>query len=142
MFSDNSIFFLILDNINHFANSAAHIHEVHFYFRCTNALSENLTFPDGTGFYPDEQDGQNGYNTSPNRGADTFFPFSKGVEFTHFIAESQAKSLYGSISFDKDYPVVIVTGRGNKSISITLSEAGVEQPASYSATNGDFYCCV
>ena len=50
MFSDNSIFFLILDNINHFANSAAHIHEVHFYFRCPNALSENLTsvigFPD------------------------------------------------------------------------------------------------
>ena len=42
MFSDNSIFFLILDNINHFANSAAHIHEVHFYFRCPNALSEKL----------------------------------------------------------------------------------------------------
>ena len=41
MFSDNSIFFLVLDNINHFANSAAHIHEVHFYFRCPNALSEN-----------------------------------------------------------------------------------------------------
>ena len=41
MFSDNSIFFLILDNINHFANSAAHIHDVHFYFRCPNALSEN-----------------------------------------------------------------------------------------------------
>ena len=40
MFSDNSIFFLIVDNINHFANSAAHIHEVHFYFRCPNALSE------------------------------------------------------------------------------------------------------
>lgn len=39
-------------------------------------LTENLTFPDGTGFYPDEQDGQKGYNTSPNRGADTFFPFS------------------------------------------------------------------
>lgn len=50
MFSDNSIFFLILDNINHFANSAAHIHDVHFYFRCPNALSEKLTsvigFPD------------------------------------------------------------------------------------------------
>ena len=42
MFSDNSIFFLILDNINHFANSAAYIHEVHFYFRCPNALSEKF----------------------------------------------------------------------------------------------------
>lgn len=39
-------------------------------------LNKNLTFPDGTGFYPDEQDGQKGYNTSPNRGADTFFPFN------------------------------------------------------------------
>lgn len=121
------------ENMNDFENRVAN---------GFSELNENLTFPDGTGFYPDEQDGQKGYNTSPNRGADTFFPFSKGVEFTHFIAASQDKSLYGSISFDKDYPVVIVTGRGNKSISIKLSEAGVEQPASYSATNGDFYCCV
>ena len=44
MFSDNSIFFLILDNINHFANSAAHIHDVHFYFRCPNALSEKMEY--------------------------------------------------------------------------------------------------
>ena len=43
-------------------------------------LNENLTFPDGTGFYPDEQDGQKGYNTSPNRGADTFFPFKQSIE--------------------------------------------------------------
>lgn len=43
-------------------------------------LTENLTFPDGTGFYPDEQDGQKGYNTSPNRGADTFFPFKQSIE--------------------------------------------------------------
>jgi hypothetical protein len=77
LFSDNSIFFLILDNINHFANSAAHIHDVHFYFRCPNALSENITFPDGSGFYPDVQDGVRGYNTDPGRGADTFVPFKK-----------------------------------------------------------------
>lgn len=40
-------------------------------------LTENITFPDGTGFYPDEQDGVRGYNTDPGRGADTFVPFKK-----------------------------------------------------------------
>lgn len=94
LFSDNSIFFLILDNINHFANSAAHIHEVHFYFRCPNAPSENLTFPDGTGFYPDEQDGQKGYNTSPNRGADTFFPFNNLSNLVNVYSHSGANYVY------------------------------------------------
>lgn len=55
------------ENMNDFENRVAN---------GFNELNENLTFPDGTGFYPDEQDGQKGYNTSPNRGADTFFPFS------------------------------------------------------------------
>lgn len=39
-------------------------------------LNSNLIFPSGDGFYPDEKDGVKGYNTSPSRGADTFFPFS------------------------------------------------------------------
>lgn len=44
--------------------------------KCICEQNENLQFPDGTGFYPDVQDGQRGYNTDPARGADTFFPFS------------------------------------------------------------------
>lgn len=40
-------------------------------------LTENITFPDGSGFYPDVQDGVRGYNTDPGRGADTFVPFKK-----------------------------------------------------------------
>lgn len=47
-----------------------------------NQLNSNLTFPSGNGFYPDEKDGVKGYNTSPERGADTFFPFKKGYEDT------------------------------------------------------------
>lgn len=43
-------------------------------------LSSDLKFPDGTGFYPDIKDGQQGYNTDPARGADTFHPF-KNVEY-------------------------------------------------------------
>lgn len=45
-----------------------------------NQLSSDLKFPDGTGFYPDIKDGQQGYNTDPARGADTFHPF-KNVEY-------------------------------------------------------------
>ena len=41
-----------------------------------NEVNSNLTFPNGEGFYPDEKDGVKGYNTSPERGADTFVPFS------------------------------------------------------------------
>ena len=37
--------------------------------------NNNIKFPDGTGFYPDEKDGVRGYNTEAARGADTFHPF-------------------------------------------------------------------
>lgn len=40
-------------------------------------LSSELKFPDGTKFYPDIQDGEYGFNTAADRGADTFHPFSK-----------------------------------------------------------------
>lgn len=46
----------------------------------TKQLISDLKFPDGTGFYPDIKDGQQGYNTDPARGADTFHPF-KNVEY-------------------------------------------------------------
>lgn len=39
-------------------------------------VSEQLEFPSGNGFYLDEKDGKAGYNTSADRGADTFHPFS------------------------------------------------------------------
>ena len=73
LFSDNSIFFLILDNINHFANSAAHIHDVHFYFRCPNALSENL----GDLTFAQDADGNWGYKVG---GADPVIPFGGSLK--------------------------------------------------------------
>ena len=39
-------------------------------------INSNITFPDGSGFYLDTQDGVSGYNTDAARGADTFVPFS------------------------------------------------------------------
>ena len=41
-------------------------------------LYNDLKFPDGTQLYLDKQNGKYGYNTDPNRGADTFHPFSNG----------------------------------------------------------------
>ena len=45
-------------------------------------LSNDLAFPDGTRFYPDKQNGKYGFNTSPTRGADTFYPFFKIRNFS------------------------------------------------------------
>lgn len=57
--------------------------------RGEDELYNNLMFPDGTRFYPDSQNGKYGFNTDPQRGADTFRPFS--VEPT----------LYGTYTGDK-----------------------------------------
>lgn len=56
------------ENMNDFENRVAN---------GFSELNENITFPDGSGFYPDVQDGVRGYNTDPGRGADTFVPFKK-----------------------------------------------------------------
>lgn len=48
------------------------------------SLSQHSTFPSGVGFYPDEKDGVKGYNTDPNRGADTFSPFKSGGEILEY----------------------------------------------------------
>ena len=40
------------------------------------ALNDKLMLPDGTAIYIDMKDGEIGYNTDPERGADTFHPFS------------------------------------------------------------------
>lgn len=40
-------------------------------------LTQGTSFPDGTVFYPDYQNGEYGFNTDPNRGADTFRPFKQ-----------------------------------------------------------------
>lgn len=66
-------------------------------------LTSDLKFPDGTGFYPDIKDGQQGYNTDPARGADTFHPF-KNVEY---LGEKQ-----GSVS-DRRYATFNISDYAN-----------------------------
>lgn len=65
------------------------------------ALSRDLKFPDGKGFYPDEKDGVAGYNTDPARGADTFRPFSNiPDEMTVYIGGAHES---GSASFSRAF---------------------------------------
>lgn len=45
-------------------------------------LSDQLTTPTGKIIYMDEKDGKVGYNTSADRGADTFHPFSASIPFS------------------------------------------------------------
>lgn len=47
------------------------------YFLRFWILNNKLMFPDGTEFYPDIKNGLHGFNTDPQRGADTFFPFKQ-----------------------------------------------------------------
>lgn len=54
-------------------------------------LGDRTEFPDGTIFYPDSQDGKYGFNTDPNRGADTFHPFKSAGKLT--ISELRFRQL-------------------------------------------------
>ena len=45
-----------------------------------SSLADRTSFPNSEVFYPDYQDGKYGFNTNPNRGADTFCPFKSKAE--------------------------------------------------------------
>lgn len=57
----------------------------------------------GTKFYFDYQDGQYGYNTDPERGADTFSPFN-------LISDIEQVSIGNNtiLTLSKDYTVLVV----------------------------------
>lgn len=77
-------------------------------------VDTNLSFPDGVGFYPDVQDGVRGYNTSPERGADTFSPFnSYSYIFDYGFATPGTSGYYAFNSIDLRSNVPKLT---NKSI--------------------------
>lgn len=65
----------------------------------THELANRTTFPDNKGFYPDCKDGKYGYNTDPNRGADTFHPFND-IETGVFYQQYRETQ---TITFEKQY---------------------------------------
>lgn len=67
-----------------------------------NQLSSELKFPDGTKFYPDIQDGEYGFNTAADRGADTFHPFKADWELVLKITFGAASNNKGGIYSNDD----------------------------------------
>ena len=65
-------------------------------------LSSELKFPDGTKFYPDIQDGEYGFNTAADRGADTFHPFKADWELVLKITFGAASNNKGGIYSNDD----------------------------------------
>lgn len=73
------------------------LHRCNRFFYYEKGLSNDLKFPSGKGFYPDEKDGVAGYNTDPARGADTFIPFRKSIKsipvsFRDIISAGKSKT--------------------------------------------------
>lgn len=85
-------------------------------------------------FYFDYQNGKYGYNTNPNRGADTFFPFSSDLENVTFktsldkITDAQIGKKY-----------LIVHSRGMGYIPSVLSGATVLNSKTYQGTGNTAY---
>lgn len=78
-----------------------------FYF------NSNLTFPSGEGFYPDEKDGVKGYNTSSDRGADTFHPFKSGdLQIITDYGKSYTALSEQTFTADKDGTLIYLTPWG------------------------------
>ena len=79
-------------------------------------LSRDLKFPDGVGFYPDVQGGVRGYNTDPERGADTFCPFSDGAysfwKNTGYVNPGVKATVYTCAGFDVDGNTITVIHSG------------------------------
>lgn len=65
-------------------------------------LNSELKFPDGTKFYPDIQDGEYGFNTAADRGADTFHPFKADWELVLKITFGAASNNKGGIYSNDD----------------------------------------
>ena len=84
------------DNLNHMEDGIA---DAHTEINALNtSLLQHSTFPSGVGFYPDEQDGVKGFNTDPQRGADTFTPFSSGKYLYHIgkFGDTYSNGIYKS----------------------------------------------
>ena len=61
---------------------------------------------DGQKLYFDSKDGKYGYNTDPNRGADTFVPFKSG-ELHVYSKQVQAQDIVNP-NFDSDHLKIII----------------------------------
>lgn len=86
-------------------------------------------FPDGTHFYPDNQNGKYGFNTDPQRGADTFRPFNiSNIKALH-VGNPINVTLSCNAMIGQQYIIVVVAlanwWGGWKSQTLNLSGATI-----------------
>lgn len=82
-----------------------------------------LSFPSGDGFYLDEKDGVKGYNTSPNRGADTFFPFNN-FNILNYVTHADG-TFTDTFEVEKNGRYIVIgnvnaDGRTNSTLTISV----------------------
>ena len=100
------------------------------------SFNNELKFPDGTGFYPDVQNGIRGYNTDPERGADTFSPFSDiAMPFTSafFLGAANFATSYQYVYAELKIPV----GKSSKTFTATCSGNSNDNRSILSVTGSD-----
>lgn len=99
----------------------------------THELANRTTFPDNKGFYPDCKDGKYGYNTDPNRGADTFHPFKRGLDLPYDLLQNQIGGISPIMTIEVDVSKIVC---GTNPIDFTnISKID----ASFGHANGTFY---
>lgn len=81
-------------------------------------LSNELKFPSGKGFYPDEKDGMAGYNTDPARGADTFHPFRSDITMSFSFGNTPPNIGSGS----RDVKAGIINSSDFQKATVKLSK--------------------
>ena len=108
-------------------------------------------------FYFDYKDGKYGYNTNPNRGADTFFPFKSGAEI-HYSKHTKVTSItiqttekakfiavyaeiycYGGVYSDGSYMDKLNLSFGGGTISVTDNSFTYQQGSGAGLTYHVFY---
>lgn len=100
-------------------------------------LDNSLVASDGQILYFDSKDGKYGYNTSPSRGADTFFPFSSGgiSEFT-FNSTSSFSAEIGA-----KYDIICATAYYQNAKSKLQGATIINEYCEYNLSNAGYLYC-
>ena len=79
------------------------------FFKFSNTRLNNALEVDNTHFYYDIKDGKHGFNTDPNRGADTFHPFHSGLSYLGYVSLTSNSSTIVSLSDYEGKDIYIFT---------------------------------
>ena len=98
------------------------------------SIMNNRLSANDNGFYFDYQDGEYGFNTSSERGADTFFPFKSGIDiltpstYTRFGTNSSltklAEPIGNSLTFENGNMSTLICPPQDKIIRLYIVYTG------------------